>query len=197
MSDLHGETARLTERAPKRVQLRRTKGYRKPIDAIVVSRPSRWGNPFVLGRDGRGLVRYGPHHLERFGREWDYEGRISCDGNRHDMWFSQDDIVETHVRWATRAEVVELFRLTIVAPTPGMVMAYPSAKGYFLGQNALADIRINLAGHDLACWCALDKPCHADVLLDLANRPLTLHADEAIAPGDEHYQRGHNGRDAR
>ena len=26
-----------------------------------------------------------------------------------------------------------------------------------------------LAGHDLACWCALDAPCHADVLLELAN----------------------------
>lgn len=27
-----------------------------------------------------------------------------------------------------------------------------------------------LRGHDLACWCALDKPCHADALLELANR---------------------------
>ena len=28
-----------------------------------------------------------------------------------------------------------------------------------------------LAGHDLACACPLDQPCHADVLLDLVNRP--------------------------
>jgi Domain of unknown function (DUF4326) len=27
-----------------------------------------------------------------------------------------------------------------------------------------------LRGKDLACWCALDQPCHADVLLELANR---------------------------
>lgn len=27
-----------------------------------------------------------------------------------------------------------------------------------------------LAGKDLACWCPLDKPCHADVLLRLANQ---------------------------
>ena len=27
-----------------------------------------------------------------------------------------------------------------------------------------------LAGRDLACWCPLDQPCHADVLLELANR---------------------------
>ncbi|MDR3495343.1 MAG: DUF4326 domain-containing protein [Ancalomicrobiaceae bacterium] len=26
-----------------------------------------------------------------------------------------------------------------------------------------------LRGHDLACWCRLDQPCHADVLLRLAN----------------------------
>jgi hypothetical protein len=30
-------------------------------------------------------------------------------------------------------------------------------------------IRHQLRGHDLACWCPLDQPCHADVLLELAN----------------------------
>ncbi len=27
-----------------------------------------------------------------------------------------------------------------------------------------------LRGKDLACWCRLDQPCHADVLLELVNR---------------------------
>lgn len=27
-----------------------------------------------------------------------------------------------------------------------------------------------LRGLDLCCWCPLDQPCHADVLLELANR---------------------------
>lgn len=27
-----------------------------------------------------------------------------------------------------------------------------------------------LRGHDLACFCPLDQPCHADVLLEIANR---------------------------
>lgn len=31
------------------------------------------------------------------------------------------------------------------------------------------EIRSVLAGHDLACWCPLDQPCHADVLLKIAN----------------------------
>lgn len=30
-----------------------------------------------------------------------------------------------------------------------------------------------LRGKNLACFCALDQPCHADVLLELANTPLT------------------------
>ncbi|MBO0882015.1 MAG: DUF4326 domain-containing protein, partial [Mycobacterium sp.] len=31
-------------------------------------------------------------------------------------------------------------------------------------------IRAELRGHDLACWCPLEQPCHADVLLAIANR---------------------------
>jgi hypothetical protein len=31
------------------------------------------------------------------------------------------------------------------------------------------DVRRNLAGRDLACWCPLDRPCHGDALLEVAN----------------------------
>jgi hypothetical protein len=31
------------------------------------------------------------------------------------------------------------------------------------------DVRHELAGRDLACYCPLDVPCHADVLLEVAN----------------------------
>ena len=33
----------------------------------------------------------------------------------------------------------------------------------------LADIRIELRGKNLACWCKPGTPCHADVLLEIAN----------------------------
>ena len=33
---------------PERIQLRRTKGWRKPEGAVVVARPTRWGNPYTL-----------------------------------------------------------------------------------------------------------------------------------------------------
>jgi len=32
----------------------------------------------------------------------------------------------------------------------------------------LANVQ-SLRGKNLACWCATDKPCHADVLLEIAN----------------------------
>lgn len=28
----------------------------------------------------------------------------------------------------------------------------------------------DLRGHDLACWCSVEKPCHAQVLLDFLHR---------------------------
>jgi len=34
------------------------------------------------------------------------------------------------------------------------------------------DLIVALRGKNLACFCALDTPCHADVLLELANRPI-------------------------
>lgn len=34
------------------MQLQRRAGWRKPTGAVVVARPSRWGNPFRVGVDG-------------------------------------------------------------------------------------------------------------------------------------------------
>lgn len=39
-------------------------------------------------------------------------------------------------------------------------------------RKRLAELR----GKNLACWCALDAACHADVLLELANAPLSTEA---------------------
>jgi hypothetical protein len=44
-----------------------------------------------------------------------------------------------------------------------------------------SEIRTQLAGRDLACWCPLTSACHADVLLALANRPASasVHPDRS------------------
>lgn len=40
-----------------------------------------------------------------------------------------------------------------------------------LGRLAVSEetIKRELRGKNLACFCALDQPCHADVLLEIAN----------------------------
>lgn len=42
----------------------------------------------------------------------------------------------------------------------------------FLGANEIPpeEIAAALSGKNLSCWCPLDRPCHADVLLELANQ---------------------------
>lgn len=100
---------------PRRVQLRRSKGWRKPAGAIVVSRPSRWGNPFKVGET----------YMRPRG------GLVTVRDRAH--------AVRLYRRWLFHQEHSE---------------------------NLVPELR----GHDLACWCPLDEPCHADVLLEEANR---------------------------
>ncbi len=92
---------------PERVQLSRAKGWRKPDNTVVVSRPTKWGNPYKIG----------PTFQSRAQAVHRYE----------------DDLLAGRLRVSAE------------------------------------DARRELAGHDLACWCSLDGPCHAEVLLRIAN----------------------------
>ncbi|HEY0220012.1 MAG TPA: DUF4326 domain-containing protein [Afipia sp.] len=73
--------------------------------------------------------------------------------------------VERSVRLFRRLFEVEASRLR------HMVLGISSgAPGY--GEGKVLDMKLSLhelRGKNLACWCALDQPCHADVLLELAN----------------------------
>lgn len=128
--------------APKRIQLSRAKGWRKPEGAIVVARPSRWGNPFVVGA---GEVSWSGESLGAGAGSYDPTDVRLCDLTIH--------------QGLTAAEAVALYRDDLEAnlddddPEVGL-------------RDALDELR----GHDLACWCRLSDPCHADVLLELANR---------------------------
>lgn len=68
----------------------------------------------------------------------------------------------------TRKECVGLYALLV-----GNKFLCLSCKAPIDSQRATAAMvraRIaELAGRDLACWCSLDGPCHADVLLVMAN----------------------------
>ena len=107
--------------APRRLQHRRTTDARLPAGAVLVTRASRWGNPFTVAAYGRdeAITRY---------REW-----ITSGTDRF------------QVGPQGRPRFLDPVRCRAELPT--------------------------LAGRDLACACPLDQPCHADVLLELANRP--------------------------
>ena len=98
--------------APRRVQLRRSKGWSMPPNTVKVDRTTRWGNPFTPAEFG-----------------------------------SVAAAVAQHARW---------MRGEAAAPDG---QAPPSAES----------IRAGLAGRNLACWCPADGPCHADLLLRIAN----------------------------
>ena len=113
---------------PKRIQRKRTTGYRMPEGAIYVGRPSRWENPFTVALMGQqGAVDAFVVHLA------------------------------TYFGWRGRA-IARAFH-----PLP-------------VESTEFRDWLAPLRGHDLACWCPLEDehgnrvPCHADVLLELANR---------------------------
>lgn len=57
---------------------------------------------------------------------------------------------------ADRATAVTLFREMLVDPSLRAAAGYPSDLSPLRGKN-------------LACWCSLDGPCHADVLFQFAN----------------------------
>lgn len=120
---------------PERIQLQRTKGWRKPAGAIVVARPSNWGNPFTIAN----------------ARDAGYMG-------------TDDEL---------RALCVEAFRSWL---TDGLASSYWFGNG--TQQHVwMSDHLHELRGRDLACWCPTGEPCHADVLLTLANQEVTACAD--------------------
>jgi Domain of unknown function (DUF4326) len=91
-----------------RIQLRRSRGWRKPPGAVLVTRPhSKFANPYRVGHEAQDAT-----------------------------------------------EAVSMYPLHLLA-RPDLVAA----------------ARAELRGRTLACWCRPGDPCHADVLLEMANAP--------------------------
>ena len=150
---------------PERIQRRRTKGWRMPEGAVFVGRPTKWGNPFVVGKT---QIR-----VPGVRAEWEYEGRLhKTTGERTFFCTGVDDLglpvgFWHDVRIATQEQCVELFRQRAL----GL-----DVENVGLGEPRRSIVRAELAGRDLACWCPLDHPCHADVLLEIANQEVTVNA---------------------
>lgn len=144
---------------PQRIKRERVTGWRMPENTVYVGRPSRWGNPFRY-RTYAGLARVPAID----GSPWEYEGRISADGARHDYHHPDGHVTEHRIRYMTRAECVEVYERALLTPTPQMHLWLQMERRWL----TVADVR-SLAGKNLACWCPIGEACHAEVLLRIAN----------------------------
>lgn len=115
---------KMNTETPKRIQRKRTKGWRMPPNTVSVTRPGRWGNPFVVGF----VVP--------------------------DEWTSVLDN-------ADRFHFMK-FECGYVDSPENAVMLFEK---YVTPTLDVSELK----GKNLACFCPLDKPCHADVLLRLCN----------------------------
>lgn len=70
-----------------------------------------------------------------------------------------------------RALAVDLFTSLLAREGSWWARPMPWPKGKMPAgpPTAVDEVKAELRGKNLACWCPLDGPCHADVLLALAN----------------------------
>ncbi|HEV2133769.1 MAG TPA: DUF4326 domain-containing protein [Terracidiphilus sp.] len=121
---------------PKRIQRKRTKGWKVPEGAVYVGRPTKWGNPFSLKACGT---------------------RSKC-VRLYRAWLAGTFTEKSIERIIGRGVKVEEQPLAMFR--------------YLVIRGGLRGMLPELRGKDLMCWCPLDQPCHADVLLELANAPV-------------------------
>lgn len=131
---------------PHRVQLSRRKGWRKPENTVVVARPSIWGNPFTIGSFKQ--VRGGR-------REFSVAVMGGIASYIQSETYARRIAVDEYGRWLAK---------------PRPLDPYFHHWKQIEKHSAILDRIGELAGKNLACWCPLDQPCHADVLLELANQ---------------------------
>lgn len=58
----------------------------------------------------------------------------------------------------------------VACPDGGSIRRYTRREWLATRPDLIAEARRELSGRPLACWCPLDRPCHADVLLHVANQ---------------------------
>lgn len=156
---------------PKRIQLKRAKGWRMPIGAVKVDRSTRWGNPFP------------EKHLTwiavAMGNRGDKEGRVATSIHLFRIWLGLKEYEPANELPADKFEPSITYGNGATATMEQHCRGIAAMAAQFdlaeIGEipkpPTLDEIRRELRGKDLACWCPLDGPCHAEVLLEIANAP--------------------------
>ena len=112
-------TTQLLNKTPKRIQRKRSKGWRIPENTVYVGRGSKYGNQFKIGADG--------------------------DANQCIAKYMEYRFPYTH-----HGE-------------------HNSMQDFMLSKANLQEATKDLRGKNLACWCKIGDPCHADSLLEIVN----------------------------
>lgn len=130
---------------PERIQRRREKGWRLPGAARIVDRTSRWGNPWIIRER---LAERGPADNDAgqpIPGKWVYDVHNADTGHFERTCETREEAHRLAVRMYRDVTLPNRLDTGQLDPT-------------------------ELAGLDLACWCPPSLDCHADVLLQLANK---------------------------
>jgi uncharacterized protein DUF4326 len=79
--------------------------------------------------------------------------------------------VDRTTRWGNPFTPAELGSVAAAVAAHGRWMRGETAAPGGVDPPDAAAIRSALAGRNLACWCPSNGPCHADLLLAIANAP--------------------------
>ena len=110
---------------PKRIQIKRVKGFKLPTNTKCVNRGTKYGNPYKVVK-----------------RQYDY-----CIVTKNSIYFDENTC---RTLKEANEKAIELFK-------------------EYLNDFKINEIVADLKGKNLACFCSLDVPCHADYLLEIAN----------------------------
>lgn len=125
---------------PKRIQRKRTKGYRQPPNTLYCGRPSKWGNPLKVSN---GKIYIDAGHRRNPQYKWTY----LCNGDVTDMIDIYKNMFKPIQERKIRPDILTSDFL------------------YWCVRLRYYDIT-ELSKYDyLSCFCPLDRPCHVDVLI--------------------------------
>jgi Domain of unknown function (DUF4326) len=137
---------------PERITLSRAPGYRRPEGTIQVDRATIFGNPWQVGDPGWWWLPHGDGTLAKWEIAYDFGFPIDAAAavDFYSTWIRSGNLplmpdCLTPAGRAHMREVMGRRRSLILTRLP------------------------SLRGHPLGCRCKQDQPCHAVVLIDLAN----------------------------
>ena len=114
------------------------------LPIVYVGRPSKWGNPFIINKVDKNWIVYFEN------------GEMTTERG---LFLSKNDAVKA---------AVSLFKQYVSFLEP--IQFGKTKKEYKEDEEIFNEFIGELKGKNLSCWCSLDCRCHADVLLELANR---------------------------